>query len=289
MGFSASELILNPDQSIYHLNLHPEDLADTVITVGDPDRVAMVSRYFDHIEVRKGKREFITHTGTLNGQRITVISTGIGTDNVDIVMNELDALANIDPETKAVRPQLRQLSFVRVGTSGALQPEIPLDAFLLSEYALGLDSLLHFYKSPAEHPDIQEAFVAHMGWTPPKSAPYIEKADSSLMARLDAEKVFKGFTATNVGFYGPQGRRLRLEPATAGILDQMAAFNYRGFKITNMEMETSALYALSRLLGHRAVSLNCIVANRITGRFSPSPGKAVKSLIEYTLEKLTQP
>lgn len=288
MRLRDSEFILNPDRSIYHLNLHPEDLADTVITVGDPGRVKKVSAYFDSVEIRKGKREFLTHTGYLNKKKLTVISTGIGTDNIDIVMNELDALVNIDFQSRVTKPVKRQLTIVRIGTSGAIQENIEPGGFVLSDYAIGLDGLLHFYKHPGiRHRDIEDAFVSHTGWGSGKAAPYVVRGDSDLIAKMKSSHVRLGFTASNAGFYGPQGRQLRLELSDSGLADKIAGFQFRDLRITNMEMETSAIYALSGLLGYRAVSLNCILANRATGAFSKSPDKAVDALIQYTLEKLT--
>jgi uridine phosphorylase len=289
MQLSASELILNPDRSIYHLNLHPEDLADTIITVGDPDRVAAVSKYFDQIEVRKGRREFITHTGLLNNRRLTVVSTGIGTDNIDIVLNELDALVNIDFSTRRVKQEKRALTLVRVGTSGAIQPRIPLDSFVISEFAIGFDGLLHFYKHPPSmHADIEEAFIEQMNWQEEKSRPYVLAADPGLLEQFGSVSMIRGFTGTNTGFYGPQGRRLRLEPRDTDLSGKLAGFEFKGLKITNLEMETSGIYALAALMGHRAVSMNCIVANRASGEFSKNPSTAVEALIEYTLDKLTK-
>ncbi|MEA1785407.1 nucleoside phosphorylase [Arenibacter sp. GZD96] len=288
MHLGASELVLNPDNSIYHLNLHSSELAPLVITVGDPDRVAMVSRYFDTVEVRKHKREFITHTGILNKKRITVISTGIGTDNIDIVLNELDALVNIDFSTRSTFKRHTALDIIRIGTSGAIQQDIPVDSFLMSEYAVGLDSLLHYYKSESvRYPEIEDAFVSQMHWPVSKSKPYVTYFDADLATQLQSDKIKLGCTATNVGFYGPQGRRLRLETSDADLNKKMTAFTYNGMRITNMEMETSGIYGLSKLLGHRAVSLNCILANRNTGQFSKNPEKAIDRLIMYALERLT--
>ncbi len=287
MHLGASELVLNPDNSIYHLNLLPSDVAPIVITVGDPERVARVSRHFDAVELRKHKREFTTHTGILNKKRITVISTGIGTDNIDIVLNELDALVNIDFATRNALIKSTSLDIIRIGTSGAIQKDIPVDSFLMSEYAIGLDSLLHFYKSETvRYPEMEDAFVKHTQWSTSKSAPYVIRFDADLAKKLQSDTIGLGFTATNVGFYGPQGRRLRLETADADLNNKMAAFTFKGLRITNMEMETSGIYGLSKLLGHRAVSLNCILANRSTGKFSKNPEKAMDRLIMYTLEKI---
>ncbi|WP_456866985.1 nucleoside phosphorylase [Galbibacter sp. BG1] len=285
---AESELILNDDGSIYHLNLLPEDIADTIITVGDPDRVATVSKYFDTIELKKGKREFVTHTGTLNNKRISVISTGIGTDNIDIVLNELDALVNIDFATRTIKKKLTSLNIIRIGTTGSLQPEIKVDDFLMSEYAVGFDSLLHFYQSEEiQYTDIQQKIVKHTNWFQKKSMPYVVAYDESLASKLLSENVHLGFTATNVGFYGPQSRKLRLEVQDPSLNDKLASFDYNGLKITNLEMETAGIYGLAKLLGHKAVSMNCILANRPNGDFSKDPLKATEKLIQYTLEKIT--
>lgn len=288
MQLGPSELILNADGSIYHLNLLPADLASTIITVGDPDRVADVSRCFDSVELKKGKREFITHTGTLNGKRLSVISTGIGTDNIDIVLNELDALVNIDFENRVVKADKTSLEIVRIGTSGAVQSAIAIDSFLISEYAMGFDGVLHTYQSNhVQHKHISEAFVKHTDWSTDKALPYVVKCDDALANQLASNRIRFGLTATNIGFYGPQGRKLRLDLADESLKSKITSFAYDSLKITNLEMETSAIYGLSKLLGHRAVSMNCILANRETGAFSKNPKKAVDALITYTLQKLT--
>lgn len=288
MQLEPSELILNADNSIYHLNLLPEDLAETIITVGDPDRVAEVSKYFDVIELKKGKREFHTHTGVLNGKRISVISTGIGTDNIDIVLNELDALVNIDFTSRTINKTKKKLDIIRIGTSGAIQPDIPIDSFLLSKQAIGFDSLLRFYN--AEHilnDTLQNEFMKHTNWSKYKSVPYVVTCDDNLAQRLFNNSLYNGFTATNVGFYGPQGRKLRLQTQDDSLNSKLSSFDYRGLKITNLEMETAGIYGLARLLGHSAISLNCILANRSTGEFSKDPLKSIDLLIQLTLEKLT--
>jgi len=280
-----SELILNPDGSIYHLNLLPHQLADTIITVGDPDRVESVSKYFDKIEVQVHKREFKTHTGILNGTRISVISTGIGTDNIDIVFNELDALKNIDFETRCVKKQLTSFEIIRIGTSGAIQPEIDIDSFLISEKAIGFDNLLHFYGNTSFCDEVfSEAFISATNWNPKKSKPYVVSADENLLKKFPSEKFIKGITATNVGFYGPQGRMLRLSLEDESINERIKNFRFQENAITNFEMETSGIYAMARLLGHRAVSLNAILANRANGTFSKNPEKTIDSLIKSTLE-----
>ena len=284
----ASELILNADNSIYHLNLLPEDISDTIIVVGDQNRVAQVSKYFDTIEVKKNKREFYTHTGLLNGKRITVLSTGIGADNIDIVLNELDALANIDFNSRTINKDFKQLKIVRIGTSGAIQADIPVDSFVLSEYALGFDGVLHFYKSKGIlDEDFVKAFVEHTSWSDKKPWPYLVKSDDSLRSQLSSNRIRYGVTITNSGFYGPQGRKLRLDLQDNTINDKLTSFKYKELRFTNMEMESSAIYGLSRLLGHKAVSLNCIIANRVIGEFSKNPLQTIDSLIKYALEKLT--
>lgn len=289
MPLGPSELILNADGSVYHLNLVPDDIADTIITVGDPERVPQVSKYFDSIELKKRKREFFTHTGKLNGKRLTVISTGIGTDNIDIVLNELDALVNIDFDTRKPKENRIRLNIVRIGTSGAIQPEIQLDSFLLGQYAIGFDGLLHFYKSePIQVAEISDALVGHMPFFGPNTIPYCVQCDTDLASKMGSNRIRFGITVTNSGFYGPQGRTLRLEPRNPDFVSELASFVHKGMKATNLEMETSGIYGLSKLLGHRAVSLNCILANRATGTFSENPGKSVDELIKYTLKKLTE-
>lgn len=288
MRLSPSELILNADGSIYHLNLLPTDIATTIITVGDPDRVAEVSDHFDSIEIKKGKREFLTHTGHLNGKRISVISTGIGTDNIDIVLNELDALVNIDFQTRKVKKNRIRLKFIRIGTSGAIQAEIPIDSWILTELAIGFDGLLHFYKNElSDFMEMENAFILQTGWSPKKSRPYIVEFDRDLAKKFESYRIRLGITTTNTGFYGPQGRTLRLEPSTDDFIESISNFRCRDKQITNLEMETSGIYALSKLLGHQAVSLNCILANRVTGEFSKNPEASVRELITFALQKIT--
>lgn len=289
MSKAASELILNPDGSIYHCNIRPEHLADLVITVGDPDRVEKVSKYFDSIEFQTRKREIVTHTGSLNGKRITVISTGMGTDNIDIVLSELDALSNINLETGDLNPEHRELQFVRLGTSGALQKEIPVDSFVLSSHGLGMDGLLHFYEDSlmVRDLDMEEAFYEHSEWDDSKPVPYVVKGSADLLDLLSSDQTSSGITATACGFYGPQGRKLRLVPSPENINEILSDFEFNGHKITNFEMETSAIYGLSKMLGHEALSLNCIVANRALGEFSKDSYKSIDKMIQYALEKLT--
>lgn len=289
MPIKASELILNPDGSVYHLNLLPEHIAETIITVGDPDRVASVTKLFDTVEFQTKKREFHTQTGSYKGKRITVISTGIGTDNIDIVFNELDALVNVDLEKREIKPELTSLEIIRIGTSGSIQKDIPIDSFLISDYAVGFDSLLHFYQSEnIQHQDIAVALVKHTDWHKSKSMPYVVKCDDSLMARMSSDKTVKGFTATNVGFYGPQGRILRLPIQDSELNDKLASFDYKKMTITNLEMETAGIYGLSKLLGHKALSMNAIIANRATGEFTERPKEVMDDLIAYCLNKLIE-
>lgn len=287
MQLKPAELILNEDNSIYHLNLLPEDVASTIITVGDPDRVHQVSKHFDSVEIKKGKREFNTHTGHLNGKRLTVISTGIGTDNIDIVLNELDALVNIDFKTRTLKTQHTSLDIIRIGTSGAIQPNIPVDTFLISEYAIGFDGLLHFYEhANVSFTEIEDAFIQHTSWDCAKARPYVLSYSKNLAKIFLDNRIRLGFTATNTGFYGPQQRQLRLKPSQMELMEKMATFSFNGTAITNLEMETSGIYALSQLLGHNAVSLNCILANRATGEFSKKPTESVDELIKFCLSRL---
>lgn len=287
MNLQASELILNADGSIYHLNLLPEQIADTIITVGDQDRVERVTRHFEKIEFKVQKREFHTQTGSYKGKRITVISTGIGPDNIDIVLNELDALANIDFKTRSLKDKTKTLDFIRIGTSGSIQKEVPVDSFLASEKAVGLDGILHFYQGEdIQDHEFTKAFCKHLNWFKRKADPYVVSGDDQLLDKMLSEKIYRGITTTNIGFYAPQGRSLRLGLQDETMNDKLSSFIYKNAKITNLEMETSAIYALSKLLGHRALSLNAIIANRVSGEFSQDSKKLVDELIIYTLDKL---
>ena len=288
MSLEASELILNQDGSVYHLNLRPENIATTIILVGDQDRVDKVTKHFDNIEFTTQKREFRTATGTYKNKRISVISTGIGSDNIDIVLNELDALANIDLSTRKIKENFTQLSFIRIGTSGSLQADIPVNSFVLSSHGLDLNGLLHFYQIESiSHPAIENAFMKHTNWSEKKAHPIIVSNSTSLANKLASPIVFQGVTATAGGFYGPQGRVLRLALEDVNLNNKIDSFSFEGNRITNLEMETSAIYGLSQLLGHHAVSLNAVIANRANGTFSENPSKIVADLIEYTLKKLT--
>lgn len=271
----ASELILNPDGSIYHLDLLPEDVTQNVILVGDPDRVQQVSQHFNHIDLKKQKREFITHTGWYKDHRITVISTGIGTDNVDIVMNELDALVNIDFRGRTVKEKLTSLNIIRIGTSGSIHPELDSDALLVSTLAVGTDNLGEYYPSKkAEHPLL------------PSWSYYAERHGFDLK---NFPAPFKeGITLTCPGFYGPQGRVIRLTPSYTIPIDDLHKVEWNGYSFTNLEMETAAVYLLAALLGHKAISFNAILANRLSGQFSHNPGRTVDELIVHTLDWISQ-
>ena len=283
---SNTDLILNQDGSIYHLNLLPEDIADTVLTVGDPDRVSEISRYFDRIELKKGKREFITHTGYLGSKRLTVLSTGIGTDNMDIVLNELDALVNIDFKTRMLNNKLKSLDIIRIGTSGAIQEDIPIDSILISEYGLGLDSLMHYYVHELSGDErlLQNTVSAHFHSLKGIS-PYISSADQGLLKTIGKD-FLRGITLTAPGFYSPQGREVRAKASFNGLLEQFRSFSYEGQRITNLEMETAGIYALSKALGHKALSINVILANRVNFEFSSNPAKIIDGAIQMVLSRL---
>jgi uridine phosphorylase len=287
MPIKESELILNPNGSVYHLNLKPENIAENIIFVGDQDRVEKITKHFDTIDFKIQKREFKTHTGIYKGKRISVISTGIGPDNIDIVLNELDALVNIDLKTRQPKEKLTSLNIVRVGTSGSLQHDIPVDAFVMATHGLDLNAMLHAYQiNPVTNPDIEDAFIAHTNWNINKGRPLIIANNSSLEKQFSSDLIHKGITATAGGFYGPQGRVLRLPLQDSELNHKIDTFNYKGLRISNLEMETSAIYGLSKLLGHKALSLNAIIANRANGTFSKNPGLVVEKLIKYTLERI---
>lgn len=282
-----SELILNTDGSVYHLNLLPEDISDIVINVGDPDRVALVSGYFDSIDIRKHKREFLTHTGYYKGRRMTVLSTGIGTDNIDIVYNELDALVNIDLHNRTIKPELSRLRLVRIGTSGALQPDIPCDSFVCSAFGLGLDGLLNFYKleNDPEESELVKAFRTHYPNRSIFPESYLSRADQELLETL-SPGMFTGITASCSGFYGPQNRQVRLEPSRPDMISLLTSFHHKGYRVTNFEMETGAMYGLAKLLGHACCAVNLIVANRIIQQYSKNHEENMHILIETTLDRL---
>jgi len=287
MKIKDSELILNPDGSIYHLNLKPEHIADTLLFVGDQNRVEKISRHFDSVEFSTQKREFKTTTGTYKNKRLTVISTGIGPDNIDIVLNELDALVNIDLATRTLKKDLKSLNIIRVGTSGSLQSDIPVDSFVVSSHGLDLNGMLHSYQLDSiRNPAIEKAFVHHTNWSDQKAYPIFISNSSSLENILSSKQTYKGITATAGGFYGPQGRILRLAIQDKELNKKIDSFQFNSHRITNLEMETSAIYGLSKLLGHEACSINAIIANRANGTFSKNPAKVVEDLIVYVLDKI---
>lgn len=281
---AESELILNSRGAIYHLDVRPEELAGTVITVGDPDRVKEVSKHFDYIEYKSQHREFVTHTGIIGNKRLSVVSTGIGPDNIDIVVNELDALVNIDFETRTVRPELTRLNIIRLGTSGALQEDIPVDSIVVSTHGLGIDNLLNYYKHDNNDEEMQiiQQFIAHTQLNSNFSHPYITTAGSGVLKHF-VGGFYHGITITCPGFYGPQGRVLRLGLTNPDLIDRLTEFRFGPHRITNFEMETSAIYGLGRLLGHQCVSLSTIVANRIKKEFSKDGNAAVENMIEKAL------
>jgi len=281
---AESELIINSRGAIYHINLRPDELADTVITVGDPDRVAKVSRYFDHIEVQQQHREFIAHTGYIGKKRITVLSTGIGPDNIDIVMNELDALKNIDLSARTIKEDFSPLTVIRLGTSGSLQADIPTDSLVVGTHGLGLDNLLNYYPTQTndEEQQILQHFIAHTQ-IDGKIHPYLSAASASLIKHFIGG-FHHGITVTCPGFYGPQGRVLRLGLANPMLIERLTSFSFGNHRISNFEMETSAIYGLGKLLGHHCLSVNVIVANRVNKEFSKDGNAAVDHLIKKSLE-----
>ena len=286
---AASELIVNPDGSVYHINLKPGQVAQDILFVGDQNRVEKITQHFDSIEFSTQKREFKTQTGTYKGKRITVMSTGIGPDNIDIVMNELDALFNVDLATRTIKNELTSLNIIRIGTSGSLQADIPCESIVMSQYGLGLDNMLRSYLiDTISETEIEDAFIAQTQWDLRKGRPYVIAGSSKLVKRFESDAIFKGFTGTVGGFYGPQGRVIRLGIQDSDLNTKMDHFNYKGIQLTNLEMETAAIYGLGKLMGHECLSLNAIIANRATGIFSEDPYKTVDALIEYTLHKLAE-
>ena len=283
-----TELITNADGSIFHLHLHPEDIADNIIIVGDPDRVEMIGEMLDNIRVRKSNREFHTITGNYGSLEVTVISSGIGTDNIDIVLNELDALANIDLQTGEIKEDLRSLTFVRIGTSGALQEDMPVGSVAVSAKAIGFDGLLHFYQGYDWCIDtgFADALAEQLEWPDTLAYPYVIDTDPDLLEKFPSSEFLRGNTISAPGFYGPQGRRLRIDPFDTEINDKITGFRYRGLKVTNYEMESSAIYGLSKLLNHKALTLCIIIANRVTGEFLTDYKPAVKNLVKKVLETL---
>ena len=281
---AESELIINDRGAVYHLNCRPEEIATTILTVGDPDRVGEVSKHFDKIEYQNKHREFVTHTGYIGKKRITCVSTGIGPDNIDIVLNELDALANIDFETRLIKEKLTCLNIIRLGTSGSLQKDIPVDSFVASSHGLGLDNLLHFYRQEnnEEENQIIQAFSTHTQLNSGKVSPYINMASAALIKHFTKD-YHQGITVTCPGFYGPQGRILRLGLGYPMLIDNLTSFQFGNYRITNFEMETSAIYGLGHALGHHCLSLSAIIANRISKQFSKDGALAVENLIKQSL------
>ena len=282
---AESELIINSRGAVYHLDLRPDELAGTVITVGDPDRVKEISKYFDSVEVKRQHREFISHTGYIGKKRITVLSSGIGPDNIDIVMNELDALVNINFETREIRKELRSINIIRVGTSGSLQADIPVDSYVASTHGLGVDNLLNFYRHEQneQEKELLHSFVTHTQIHGQIGNPYISSGAASLIKNF-VEGFHQGITVTCPGFYGPQGRILRLGIRNPDFVNRLTDFRFGQHRITNFEMETSAIYGLGKLLGHNCLALNAIVANRVKKEFSKDGLAAVEKLITKFVE-----
>ena len=283
----ASELIINQRGAVYHLDLRPEEIADTIITVGDPFRVEKVSKYFDQIDHKSSHREFITHTGRIGNKKISVVSTGIGPDNIDIVMNELDALVNIDLTERIEKPEKKSLNFIRIGTSGSLQEHIGVDSYVASTHGIGLDNLLHFYsfQNNDEESEIGRAFLEQVHLNGHLSKPYVFSASGFQLAKL-ADNCHAGITVTCPGFYGPQGRVLRMRLSMPNLNEELTSFRFGNHKILNFEMETAAIYGLGKALGHQCISLSAIVANRIAMEFSKDADTTIDGLIRHTLERI---
>ncbi len=288
-SISHTDLILNPDGSIYHLHLLPGDIADQIILVGDPGRVAQVSSHFDEIELIKSNREFVTHTGSLKGKRITALSTGIGTDNIDIVLNELDALVNVNLEQRTIKSEHRSLKLIRIGTSGALHADIAPGRQIISQVAGGFDGLYHFYKDTKgiNQETLAKAFMAHTKWKKRLAEPYFTKGSEHMFQLLSGPGVVSGITLSTPGFYAPQQRSIRLSPFDQELISKIGTFRFEGMRINNFEMESSALYALSALLGHQAITICVAIANRISKEFLETYHESVDELISMVLDKLT--
>lgn len=289
MRIAESELIINGDGSAFHIHLKPEELADLVILVGDPGRVDMVAEFFDEKEFRHQSREFVSITGKYNGKRVTALSTGIGTDNIDIVMNELDALANIDFKTREVKPEHHTLTILRIGTTGAVQPDIPLGSFIFSHISVGCDGLLNWYADREKYTiaDMEEAFKAHVGWNKYLTSPYFVRASQKLIDKF-ADSTVKGVTISASGFYGPQGRVLRMPLAMPDMIEKFESFRFGEYRITNFEMEGSALAGLAAKLGHEAGTVCCAIANRHLGSSNTDYKPFVRNLVKLSLDKLTE-
>lgn len=283
-----SELILNEEGGIYHLKLHPENIADTIILVGDQDRVGKISKHFDAIEYTGQNREFVTHTGRIGSKRLSVVSTGIGTDNIDIVLNELDALKNIDLSTRTVKSTHSKMKLIRLGTSGSLQEDVPVDSYVLSSHAIGFDGVVNFYEavSEIEERELTEVFIQQIGWPADFTRPSIIAASAELLDRL-SNGCYVGMTATANGFYGPQGRELRLKPRISDLNERLRDFNHNGLRINNFEMETSALLGLGKALGHDCITVCAVIANRFKREYSENHDRTIDELIGFLLSKLT--
>ena len=284
---AESELILNSRGAIYHLDVRPEELAETIIIVGDPERVKKVSKHFDSIEHQLQHREFITHTGYIGNKRVTVLSTGIGPDNIDIALNELDALANIDFNTRLIKPSLKKLSIIRFGTSGALQADIPVDSIVASTHGLGFDNLMNYYEyeKSNEENELIASFLQQTQMDINITMPYVFRGSEILLNKF-GDDVYKGITVTAPGFYGPQGRELRLKSKSRKLIDKLSDFSFNKYRITNFEMESSAIFGLGKLLGHECMSVNVVVANRVTQQYSKDGNAAVEKMIEIAIEKI---
>lgn len=285
----SSELILNPDGSIFHLHLKPEQIADNIILVGDPGRVELIGKLLTNIEFQVQNREFVSTTGKYNNKRITIVSTGIGTDNIDIVVNELDALVNIDLSTREINPVHRKLNLVRIGTSGGLQDFLGVDSFVISQKAIGFDGLLNFYANRNTVSDLpfEEAFKKHTGWGKQLTSPYVVDCSENLLSKIHQNDTILGVTISAPGFYGPQGRVLRLPLADAELNEKIESFAFEGHKITNFEMECSAIYGLSKLLGHEAITICLIIANRVKKEANSNYHQSMENLIKIVLDRLT--
>ena len=283
--FSEADLILNKDGSVYHLNLKPENVTENIILVGDPGRVYRISKHFSKIEFEMNKREFITHTGTYNGKRITVMSTGMGVDNIEIAIIELDALFNIDLKSRTPKGDKKSINLIRIGTSGAIQEDLKVGSQVVSEYGIGMDNLMHYYRLPQSELELEIGRKLQQTLNLPFS-PYVVKGSEELMEKL-GEGLVVGNTVTSPGFYAPQGRKLRVDVSNPKFLDQITYFNHNGFWLTNFEMETSMIYAFARLLGHQALSINAILGNRAKGTFSKNPYKTVDAIIKKVLDRIS--
>ena len=280
-----SELVLNNDGSIYHLKLHSEQIADTILVVGDQGRVQQISKHFDRIEYKVENREFVTHTGNIGNKRLTALSTGIGTDNIDIVINELDALVNFDLENRIEKREKKVLNIIRLGTSGAVQQDIPVDCYIASTHGMGMDNLMYYYANNSFDTEMGEAFKNHANWPKDLSLPYFYKGSKILLKKFSDLR--SGITVTSPGFYGPQGRNIRLPFSISNLHEQLNTFEYENLKITNFEMETAALYGLGKLLGHQCLTICAILANRIKQQYSKDHKKTVSEMIPFVLERLT--